>query len=86
MDRLERVFLYFYIMFLSIGWITNPLMDKSIKLNVGIMGFFGVGTLLLINYIYKNSDHNSHLNRVIEFIISCCLFILVLITLYFLFS
>lgn len=58
MDKLERVFLYFFIMVLAIGWITNPLMDRLVNLKIGIMGFFGVGTFLLFNYIYKNGNEN----------------------------
>lgn len=79
MFRLERVFLYFFIIFLFIGWITNPLMDNLINLNIGIFGFLGVGTFLLLFYIYRRSEHRSFLNFIIEFFISCLLIIVMIL-------
>ena len=65
MGKVERIFLYFFILVLSLGWITNPQMDKLIKSNIGALGFFGTGTLLLLNNIYRNDDNETHRSRLI---------------------
>lgn len=70
MFRIERIFLYSFILFLCVGWVTNPLMDKLVKLNIGIMGLLGVGTFFLLFFIHRNSEEKSVFNTLIEIIIS----------------
>ncbi|SFS76607.1 hypothetical protein SAMN05444972_107108 [Marininema halotolerans] len=81
MERIERIFLYFFSFILFIGWLTNPIMDELVKLKIGIFGFFGTGSLLLINYIYKKGDANAtYLSRIIELIVGVLIFIITIST------
>jgi hypothetical protein len=78
MYRFERICLYFFIFFLCIGWVTNPLMDRLVKLNIGIFGFLGLGTFLLLNFIHRNSEHKSLLNTILEIFISSLVILILL--------
>lgn len=79
MYKVERIFLYFFIILLAIGWVTNPLIEKIINLKIGIFGFMGIGTYSIFNYIYRHSEPKTYLNFTIEFFISCLLIIVIII-------
>lgn len=80
MEKLDRIFLYFFVMVLSIGCITNPQVKELISLSKGVsvILFFVTGVILLFSRIYKSSVDKSHLNRSMEIIISLLLLIVVI--------
>lgn len=83
MERAKRIFLYFFIMVLFLGWLTSPLMEKL--LSMGIIGVLGAGTLVLINYIYNSAEKETHGSRTLEFIVACGLFIMFFLVFWYLF-
>ncbi|GGF26191.1 hypothetical protein GCM10010954_26490 [Halobacillus andaensis] len=79
MEKLERIYLYFFIILLSVGWITNPLLEELLNLEIGIMGFMGVSTYLLVHYIYRKGNAKSGFHAAGEMGASSVLAILLVI-------